>query len=98
MNHIVRVPMITSANIKCTLKVVPIANAIDLINHLVYITKIGGKSISVTTPVMRMSTYNASNILNELKKAGYGVRFQSMTEEEGTNIVEVSYYISWPVA
>ena len=98
MNHIVRVPMITSANIKCTLKVVPIASAIDLINHLVYITKIGGKSISVTTPVMRMSTYNASNILNELKKAGYGVRFQSMTEEEGTNIVEVSYYISWPVA
>lgn len=98
MNHIVRVPMITSANMKCTLKVVPIADAINLINHLVYITKIGGKSISVTTPEMRMSTYNASNILNELKKAGYGARFQSMNEEQGTNIVEVSFYISWPVA
>lgn len=97
MEHIVRVPMINSANLQCGLKVVPIADAINLINYLIYVTKIGGKNISVTTPEMRMSTYNASNILNELKKAGYGVRFQSMTEEQGTNVVEVSYYISWPI-
>jgi len=97
MEKIIRVPMLQSANIKCGLKVVPISDAISLINYLVYVTKIGGKGISVTTPEMKMSKYNASNILNELKKAGYGARFQTMTEDEGTNVVDVSFYISWPV-
>jgi hypothetical protein len=95
MNNIKKVPVLYPASLKPEEKEVSIPIIIYTISNLIYVAKITNpKGGFLLTPKFRIHRLNAYSILNELERAGYSARTQTI-EEVDSNLIIVDFYLTW---